>query len=197
MLRLLVTLFLIALVSSACGSSVAANDAEYPDMKVRSPVLELVIEDPRKAIAQTFDRPGEVYRDESVSAPQKLPDGFEQKAIERLSRITGDGGLNLKVVTSVERADVTFSNDFRGDMTRYDVKLKFRVTTEEGTVITKGSGQTSQELPNEEATAGEMRRVFLATALNAFDQYFASEDTLEKINAKVDAYLRANPDEER
>jgi hypothetical protein len=97
----------------------------------------------------------------------------------------------------VERADLTFRNDSGGDAVRYDVSLAFRIETKDRLLIQKGKGHSAQELPADEATPEEMQRVFLVAALNAFDQYFAEEDTLERLNANVDSYLKSHPDESR
>lgn len=179
-----------------CGG-VPAEDVEYPDMELHTKMLGLEIEDPRKEVLEPILVDGTQYAKEKVTFPQPLPAGFEAGARERLDRLAGSGGLNLVVTTLVDRADVVFWNDHDGNHTRYEVTLAFRITTQKGLLIQKGKGSSAQELPSEEATPEEMKRVFLVAALNAFDQYFADEEMLERLNQNIDAYLEQHPDEKR
>lgn len=180
----------------ACGG-VPAQDVEYPDLKVRSKMLGLELEEQRKEVLERIDVDGTQYKNEKVSFPQPLPDGFEAGARERLDRLAGGSGLDLVVTTLVQKADVIFWNDHDGNHTRFEVTLGFRITSKDGLLIQKGKGSSAQELPSEEATPEEMHRVFLVAALNAFDQYFAAEETLERLNQNIDAYLKQHPDEGR
>lgn len=180
----------------ACGG-VPAQDAEYPDIQVRSKRLALEIEDSRREVVERIDVDGTQYQNERITFAQPLPSGFEAGARERLDRLAGGNGLELLVTTRVERADATFWNDHDGNHVRYDVTLAFRITTPKGLLIQKGKGSSSQELPSEEATPEEMQRVFSIAALNAFDQYFAAEEMLERLNQNIDAYLKQHPDEAR
>lgn len=184
----------LSLLAVQCGG-VPAQDAEYPDTKVRSGVMALEIEEARKEVLETIREVNKLYRNEQVTFTQPLPPGFESGTRSRLDRLEGGSGLELRVRAIVERADLTFRNDSDGDAVRYDVSLGFRIETNSRKLIQKGKGHSSQELPANEATAEEMQRVFLAVALNAFDQYFADEDTLERLNANIESYLKTHPDE--
>jgi hypothetical protein len=178
----------------ACGG-VPAENAEYPEIQVRAAVMELSIEEARKEVLQRVVEANKLYQGEQVTFSQPLPEGFEAGVRKRLDGLTGKSGLNVNVVVSVERADLTFRNDIDGDSVRYDVTLSLAVKTEGGTTLQKGKGSSSQEVPTKEATGKEMQRVFLVAALNAFDQYFAEEETLERLNANIDSYLKSHPDE--
>jgi hypothetical protein len=178
----------------ACGG-VPAQDAEYPETKVRSNLLGLEIQEQRKEVLERIDVVGTQYQNEKVTFPQPLPAGFEAGARQRLDRLASGSGLTLVVTTLIERADVVFWNDHDGNHTRYEVTLGFRITSEQGLLIQKGKGSSVQELPSEEATPKEMQRVFLVAALNAFDQYFAAEETLGRLNQNIDAYLKQHPGE--
>jgi hypothetical protein len=186
----------LGLLALQCGG-VPSQDAEYPDLKLRSKTITLTIKEERAEVLETISNVSKLYQDEQVSFPQPLPSGFEAGARSRLDRLEGGSGLDLVVVTTTDKADLTFRNDVNGDTVRYDVTLAFRITTPEGKLIQRGKGTSIQELPAEGATPEEMRRVFLLAALNAFDQYFALEDTLERLNANIDSYLKSHPGETR
>jgi hypothetical protein len=191
---LLLVLLGPAAALTSCGG-VSAQNAEYPDLKVNSRGMELEVEEVRKNVLEPILEPNKLYQNEQASFPQQLPQAFEEQAGARLTALSSADGLRLKVTAVVELADLTFRNDHNGDTVRYDVRLGLRIATEKGTLLQKGKGQSSQELPYEEASPAEMKRIFLAAALNAFDQYFADEDTLEKLNSNIEAYLKAHPAE--
>lgn len=181
---------------TACGG--VPDPARYPDLKLTSSELELRLDDPRREFAKPITEPVTMGRGEDDTYPQQLPTTFEAKANARLARLTRGEGPKLQVNTEVRRSDVTFYNDpFRGDFVRYDVVLGFRITTTTGALLHKGSGGSWQELPHAKASSAEMRRVFEEVALAAFDRYFASEDTLEKIEAQLARYLETHPQERR
>lgn len=183
-----------AITPIACGG-VAAQNAEYPDVQVRAAVMELSIEEARKEVLERVTVVNKMYQGEQRTFSQPLPDGFEAGVRKRLDRLTGKRGLEVNVVVSVVRADLTFQNDIDGDTARYDVTLALAVKTEGGTTLQKGKGSSLQQIPAKEATDKEMQRVFLVAALNAFDQYFADEETLERLNANIESYLKSHPDE--
>lgn len=179
----------------ACGG--APSPAEYPEVTLPASGFEIVVNDPRKEWTQPILEPQIMTQGEEDTYAQQLPEGFESRAREHLSRVTGTSGPQLTVTTEVRRSDVTFYNDkFRGDFVRYDVVLGFVVKTPSGALLTKGSAGTWQELPHEQATSHEMRRVFMATAIGAFDKYFADEETLSKIETELERYLQAHPEEQ-
>lgn len=186
--------WVLVLVGLATHCGVPAQDAEYPELKLRARSLRLDLEETRKEVLETITEVSKLYRNEQVTYPQPLAPGFEAGARERLDRLTGGSGLELVVVTQTERVDLTFRNDMDGDTVRYDVTLAFRITTTDGKLLQKGKGTSSHELPAKEATPEEMKRVLLVASLNAFDQYFALEDTLERLNGNIDAYLKAHPE---
>ena len=71
--------------------------------------------------------------------------------------------------------------------------LAFRVTTQSGALLDKGVGGAFRELPREDATAAQMKGTLRECALAAIDQYWATEETLETLNAQLERYLAANP----
>lgn len=177
-----------------CGGPPAP--AEYPDVTLQVSGFRIVVDDTRKEWAKPITEPQVMTQGEDDTYPQQLPDGFEARARQHLAKVTGQSGPELTVNMQVRRADVTFYNErYRGDFVRYDVVLGFVVKTPSGAMLTKGSSGHWQELPSEQATSEEMRRVFMATAIGAFDKYFADEGTLSKIETELARYLDAHPNE--
>ncbi len=189
-----VLLFLLSMQLVACGGP--PGPAEYPETKLASKSVSMAITDSRQDTFKEISEAPVMNRDESDTYPQPLPDNFETQAKARLQKLTGTSGPKVVVHAEVRRCDVTFYNDkFRGDFVKYDVVLGFKVTTEGGALLDKGSGGLWQELPREEASEQAMRRAYVETAMGAFDKYFASEDTLETINENLERYLATHPNE--
>ncbi len=181
-------------LTGACASTPAP--AEYPDTKLTARSLSLDIDDARKGLFDTYTEAPVMNRNEEDTYPQALPKTFVDKAKQRLAKLSSGRGPKVLVHTEVRRCDVTFyNNEYRGDFVRYDVVLGFKVTTEGGALLDKGSGGLWQELDAAQATSAEMQRVFLETALGAFDKYFASEEVLDAINENLERYLQTHPDE--
>lgn len=187
--RILATI-MACLASVACGGGLAP--AEYPDVKLRGKTVSFELNDPRKDLDNPMSEPLIMDRGVSDTYLQRLPAEFEQNAASKLKSLISGAGAELKVVAEVRRCDLTFSNEpHRGDFTRYDVAIGFRVTTASGALLDKGKGGAWQELPTERATSAEMKRLLASTATAAFDQYFADEETLQKINENIERYLQA------
>jgi hypothetical protein len=183
------------LLAAACSSGL--EPAEYPEgVQLRAKTIRFELTDPRKTVATPVLEPQVMTQGEDDTYTQRLPPGFQEAAESRLSKLTAGSGPHLVVRAEVRKAEVTFYNDrMRGDFTRYDVVVGFAVTTERGALLDKGRGGSFQELTSEQATEAEMKRVFAATSLAAFDQYFASEEVLDTINEQIGRYLESHPDE--
>jgi hypothetical protein len=186
------------LATTLCGTlagcdPAALTPAEYPEVKVSTSSFSLELKDPRRKLQAPQLPPLSMYKNDKASAARALPAGFASSVKQRLSRISSGQGIALIVHTRVRRAEVTFYNDHRGDFTRFDVELEFRLTTENGALLMKGIGASWRELASKDADLKEQARVFEFTALDAFDRYFASEDTLEKLNEQIKAYLKQHP----
>ncbi len=184
-----------ALLTASCSTGL--EPAEYPEgVTLHAKSITLEINDTRKTVATPVTEPQVMTQGEDDTYTQRLPPGFENAAKSRLAKLTGNSGPNIVVHAEVRKAEVTFYNDrIRGDFTRYDVVVGFRVTSERGALFDKGSGGNWQEMPSEQATGPEMNRMFEATSIAAFDQYFASEDTLDTINEQIGRYLETHPEE--
>jgi hypothetical protein len=178
---------------TACGGSSAP--AEYPDVKVAARSLTLTLTDSRKKWTDPITEMETLDRTQSNTYAQKLPSDTEQQLRARLVRVTGGKGPELQISAEVRRGDVTFYNDSRGDFARYDVALGFRVTTRSGALLDKGKGGAWREIPSDQADSKTLARTFAEATIAAMDQYWASEETLEKINEQLTRYLQTHPDE--
>jgi hypothetical protein len=154
----------------------------YPELRLSSRRLELQVRDQRPradlpSVRQLF-----------------LPRSFEPAAKQRLSRLVGERGPALRVTADVVRADEVGLVDARGEMTRVLVKLSFEIAVVDGPLLRRAESQSSSDLPRDEATPEEVDFVLEATALDAFDRYFAERSTLESLQHDLDAYLLKHPE---
>jgi hypothetical protein len=175
---------------SGCGGN--SGPAEYPEVRINAAALQLSIQDPRRKFYDTVTEPSDASEMGTERYPQRLPRAFEQAAIARLGQITGKAGDALLVEATVSHADVSFTYEPRGRFVRYDVALKFRVTTQSGALLEKGNGAAWRELPEREANEATLAQTFEATALEAFDRYFADAEMLERVNSQLAAHHRGN-----
>jgi hypothetical protein len=182
-----------ALLALGCGGSNAP--AEYPDVKLSAKTLELTLTDGRKKWTDPITEMETLDRTESNTYAQKLPASAEAELRSRLQRVTGGKGPALQVSCEVRTGDVTFFNTIDGDFARYDVGLGFRVTTQTGALLDKGQGRAYRQIPSDQANSSTLARTFEEATLAAIDQYWASEDTLQKINEQLERYLQTHPDE--
>jgi hypothetical protein len=179
---------------SACGGS--PGPAQYPEVKVACHSMTLTLADSRKKWTDPITAMETLDRTESNTYAQQLPKDAEQQLRARLVRVTGAKGPELQVAAEIRRGDVTFYNDFeRGNFARYDVVLGFRVTTRTGALLDKGSGGAWREIPEDQASSKNLQRAFSEATIAAMDQYWASEETLEKLNEQLDRYLQTHPEE--
>jgi hypothetical protein len=168
------------LLTLACAKNTGSvhGAAEYPsDVKLQANSLALTLADPRRQ----EDIPDGRYR-------LALSGDFEQEASQRLQGILSKNGLDLQVTVNVVRADHEGIDTQQGRKVRIDVGLKFALIGPDKTVIKNGRGNSWAEIPEEQATPEEIAKVLRETALNAFDQYWADAETLERINENIATY---------
>jgi hypothetical protein len=94
------------------------------------------------------------------------------------------------VLVGVAAADELELVDARGEVTRVLVRLQFEVKVKDGPVLRRAESQASADIPRDEASPEEIELVLGATALNAFDRYWANEATLAGLNRDVSAYVQ-------
>lgn len=154
---------------------------EYSGLDLACSALELEVVDARPA------PPEGVPRD---SKQLSWPREFEDHARQRLLEMVGGSGPALRIVSRVAAADELELVDARGEMTRVLVTLAFDVQVKDGPMLRHAEAQSVSDIPRHEATPEEIDFVLGATAVNAFDRYWASAATVGSLNRELEAYAR-------
>jgi len=168
-------------LGAACGVPREVHEpVAYPDTKISASALTLEVIDARSG---------------STSAGQQLllPQDFEATAQGRLARMPSGQGPALTVNALVSAADLIELVDARGEMTRVSVTLDFEVKVQDGPLLRRAQTQSQSDLRREEATPEEVKFLLNATALDAFDRYWANPKTSAALNADLAAYGKAKP----
>lgn len=167
------------LLTPACAHNTGSihSSADYSEFKLDAKSLQLSVGDTRTQ----DDVPDGQYR-------LNLPGSFETEASSRIRGMASGQGLDLKLVVKVGRADHANIETQQGERTRVDVALNFELVGPDGTVIKHGTGGAHSEIPVEQASPEEIDKVLRETALSAFDQYWADEDVIERINGNIATY---------
>jgi hypothetical protein len=151
---------------------------EYPPIQIHAQSLDLTLVDSRPGAADPEQR------------QLSLPAGFEARAEQRLaSRLSGSGPA-VTVSVGVAAADELPIVDARGEMTRVLVRLAIEIGPRDGVVLRRAETQSTSDIPRDEANVEEVALVLDATAIDAFDRYFADARVLDGINRELDAYAR-------
>ena len=169
-------LSLCAMLALACRVPQQVHEPrEYPELKIASRSLELSVVDERPA-----------NTDPSVRE-LLLPPDFEARARARLSAQLSGNGPELRVVVSLAQLEALEIVDARGEMTRVVCRFEVEIGSGSGPVLRRAETQSNADLPRDEATAEEIAGVLDATAVDAFDRYFADERTLAALNRDLAA----------
>jgi hypothetical protein len=169
-------------LGTACSVPRRVHDAlEYPDVKLDSSGFELDVMDSRPSAALPAVR------------QLTLPGDFEARSRSRLAPVVGGDGPPLRVLVHVVAADEVELVDARGEMTRVIVRLNIEVKVKDGPVLGRVETQSSSDLPRDEANPDEIAVVLDATALNAFDRYWANPSTAPRLNRELAAYVQRHP----
>jgi hypothetical protein len=145
----------------------------YPPVKVASSELYAVIVDSRSSAGDPTIR------------QLSLPQDFEAKVDERLASLASGAGAALGVVITVAAADEMEIVDARGAMTRVLVRFELEFKLKDGLVVRRATTQSTSDLPRDEATPEEIAFVLDATAIDAFDRYFADAAVLTSLNREL------------
>jgi hypothetical protein len=148
---------------------------EYPPVKIASRALDLRVVDSRAADGDPNAR------------ELSLPSDFEARARARLEAQLSGTGSELRVVVSLAQLDALELVDARGEMTRVVCRLELEIGAAGGPVLRRAETQSNADLPRDEATPDEIASVLGATAIDAFDRYFADARTLEALNRDLAA----------
>lgn len=158
---------------------------EYPQVEIHARSLELDVVDSREGGTDPTQR------------QLSLPASFDARARERLATRLSGSGPDVSVVVGVAAADELEIVDARGEMTRILVRLTIELRPQGGAVSRRAETQSTSDIPRDEATPEEVSFVLDATAVDAFDRYFADEEVLHGINLELDAYARRRAEEPR
>jgi hypothetical protein len=148
---------------------------EYPPLKLDSREVNGVVVDARPAGADPTVR------------QLSMPASFDPKVQRRLAGLASGSGPPLGVIVTVVAAEEEPIVDARGPMTRIRVRLELEVKLRGGLVLRRATTESRSDLPPDEATPEEVEFVLDATAIDAFDRYFADADVLAAINRELAA----------
>jgi hypothetical protein len=118
----------------------------------------------------------------------ELPADFATRAQARLSQLARGDGERLEVRAVVLAAQATEIVDARGEMTRVEVDLDFETRVAGGPLLKRGRGHAQQDIPRDEADDAEIAQVLDATALDALERYWGSDETLAGLKRELAAY---------
>jgi len=185
---------LLSLSSFATGCAKPAEPLEptrqiatYPDVVVETRLISLDVVDERSGAVQT--RWAATDGERAVARRRvTIPESLERVASARLQRVTAGRGPTLDVKMKVRYASATFVERDGQELARVSVALSFEVYAPDGTLLQEGSAQSQAELPESAASPGRMAQLVESTSLEAFDWYWASEQTLRRLNKKWNAH---------
>jgi hypothetical protein len=151
---------------------------EYPPIKLQTGAIELAVADERPAPTDPAQR------------QLMLPADFEARARQRLLALVAGQGPELVVTLSVAALDEQEIVDARGEMTRVLVRFGVEIRVRGDVVLRRAESQSSSDIPRDEATPEEIQFVLEATAIDAFDRYFADARMLDALNRDLAARAR-------
>ncbi len=169
------TALLVALALGCRVPRQVHEPREYPPIKLQSAEIYSVVVDPREAGRDPTMRQLVLSKD------------FETKIQERLTALVSGSGVPVGVIVTVAAADELELVDARGEMTRVLVRLELELKLRDGSVVRRAETQSTSDLPRVEATPEEVAFVLDATAIDAFDRYFADAAVLTSLNRELDA----------
>jgi hypothetical protein len=114
--------------------------------------------------------------------PVGLTTGYKLAAAERLRHLVDGDGSALELLVEVERAEVEWSSTPEGPAAQVRVAVGLTVYDSDGTVLQRGKSRAEGRVEPGEVTPNELTQAVEATALNAFDRYFAREKMVTALN---------------
>ena len=114
--------------------------------------------------------------------PVGLTTGYKLAVAQRLRDIVDGDGSTLEVLVEVERAEVEWSATPEGPVAKVRVAVDLTVYDADGGVLQRGKSHAEGRVEAEDATPSELTEAVEATALNAFDRYFAREKMVTALN---------------
>ncbi len=147
--------------------------------------MELKVIDTRGAPAADrieLSAPARLEDGESCRVPVGLTTGYKLAAARRLQGIVDGDGSTLEVLVEVNRAEVEWSSTPEGPSARVRVAVDLTVYDANGSVLQRGKSKAEGTVEAGDVTPTELTQAVEATALNAFDRYFAREKTVTALN---------------
>jgi len=148
---------------------------QYPDVKLDSREVNAVVVDARPP------------NNDPTVRQLSLPESFDPTVQARLAALASGVGPPLGVIVTVVAADEEPIVDARGPMTRVRVRLELEMKLRDGLVLRRATTESRSDLPPDEATPEEVAFVLDATAIDAFDRYFADADIINALNRELAA----------
>jgi hypothetical protein len=166
----------MALGALACSSPLQVHEPrQYPPIKLETSDIALAVADDRPSPADPELR------------QLVLPADFEGRAQQRLLALVGGQGPALVVTLTVAALDELEIVDMRGEMTRVLVRFGIEIRAKDDVVLRRAESQATSDIPRDEATPEEIQGVLDATAIEAFDRYFADAHLLGALNRDLAA----------
>jgi hypothetical protein len=171
--------FAVLSCSLACSVPRQVHEPrEYPPIKLQTSKIDVSVVDSRPSPTDPALR------------QLVLPADFEARARQRLLSLVAGQGEELAVTLSVAALDELEIVDARGEMTRVLVRFDVEIRAQGDVVLRRAESQSTSDLPRDEATPEEIQFVLDATAIDAFDRYFADAHLLEALNRDLAARPR-------
>jgi len=182
--QLTAALVFAASLMGCAGARYGLEAPSAPADQVDAKAIELRVADVRQLnpVDKRLAAPSGLKAGKSVKVPVDLPRGFRMAAAQRLKDIADGDGATVEVVAEVERANVIWAADAEGTTAKVDVTITFSVYDQNGGLMQRGSESATGELDGEDADPAELAAAIEATAINAFDQYWAREKTVVGLN---------------
>jgi hypothetical protein len=171
--------FLAALVHApvlACGSS-QPRVVEYPKAPLRARTVTVKVQrqlDDALPASFALTRP---VRGDGHTYPLQIPEAFTELAQQRLAPHLSGDGAEITAHVKVERADLTFLEDSRGERLELSVLLALELEDNAGRPVTRGKGFARLNWPGDHNSTEATEANLLSTAAEAVERFFASEST--------------------
>ena len=172
------------LLLTGCGSSFEYTPPALSGAKWQASNVAVVVEDARAAAVSTPPKvPTITMGGGGQDADMRLPPEFTEFVSWRLTQLISRNGPRLRLVIIPESVRAGWSASLWAETEKADVTLRFRILSEDGSrVLLEGTGKGRQEFSSTDASDEELARVFRAACNDAFDAFFASGATIQRLN---------------
>ena len=124
----------------------------------------------------------------------RLPPEFSEFVHWRLTQLVGQRGPRLRLVVIPDKARAGWTASTWAETENASVMLRFRITNEDGSrVLFEGTGVGEKAYSSADASDVELAKVFRAACNDAFDSFFGSAATINRLNLAVTTGAAAPP----